>query len=70
MRFHSIDAGKAGYAIYFPDTMKIVRGNKNTVDMLEMIVGGASLDELVKEGFPVDENSLKAYKVIQWMKKL
>ena len=62
MRFHSIDAGEAGYAIYFPDTMKIVRGNKNTVDMLEMIVGGATLDELVKEGFPVDENSLKAYK--------
>ncbi len=62
MRFHSIEAGKDEYAIYFPDTMQVVKGNKNTVDMLRMIADGASLEELVRDGFPVNEDSFGSCK--------
>lgn len=61
MRFHSIDAGKAGYAIYFPDTMKVIRGNKATVELFEKIVNGASLEELIKSGYSMDEETLNNY---------
>ena len=62
MRFHSVKAGDAGYAIYFPETSTIIKGSENEINVLNMIVAGKSCAELEKEGYVLGEETYLAYK--------
>ncbi len=63
MRFHSIDAGEAGYAIYFPDTFRLIKGNDNTVKLFTRIAENAPFKELENE-FSITEEEFESYKIM------
>ena len=64
MRYHCVDSGSAGYGIYFPDSMKLIRGNKSTLDLLDKIVGKYTYEELGEDGGSISYENYENFRTM------
>ena len=64
MRYHSVNAGNAGYGIYFPDSMRLIRGNINTIELLDKIIDKATYSELDEDGFSISSEDYANFKTM------
>ncbi len=62
MRYHSVDAGTAGYGIYFPDTFRLLKGSSKTLKILDRIIDEATYEDLEKEGCSLSREDYSKYR--------
>ncbi|WP_026505160.1 radical SAM/SPASM domain-containing protein [Butyrivibrio sp. NC3005] len=62
MRYHSIDIGEGRYGVYFPDTMKLIKGNSATLMLLDKIISNESLEKIKEDGFLVSHEEYYNYR--------
>ena len=62
MRYHSVDAGTAGYGIYFPDTFRLLKGSSKTLKILDRIIDEVTYEDLEKEGCSLSREDYSKYR--------